>query len=135
MKEFIDSGKYLKYVTRLKRVYAERRIELIVALKSKFGKNITIFGANAGLHFLASFNTLHSVKEIVDAAKKQKLELHSLDRCIFDKKLIPERPTFLIGFSDLPAELITEGVRRLTKQFMLKCENGVSDNTFMIRGA
>lgn len=115
VKEFIDSGKYLKYVTRLKRIYSERRTKLIEELKRKFGKNITILGANAGLHFLASFNTLHSVKEIVEAAKKQKLELYSLDNYIFDHKSIADRPTFLIGFSNLPIETVSEGVKRLYK--------------------
>jgi GntR family transcriptional regulator/MocR family aminotransferase len=112
VQQFIDSGEYQKHIKKMKQIYAQRRYKLIHALKMRFGNRITIHGANAGLHFLSTFQTERTIEEIIARAKAEKIELYSIRRCRLNPS-IPDKKQFILGFADLPVEQIAEGVQRL----------------------
>ncbi|WP_353949101.1 PLP-dependent aminotransferase family protein [Sporolactobacillus sp. Y61] len=117
LRQFIDSGEYQKHIKKMKQVYSERRIKLIKTLNKKFGDNIKIHGENAGLHFLTTFDTRKTIDEVMKRAQEEKIELYSIRRCRLNPK-IPVKKQFIIGFADLSAERIEEGVERLYRAMM-----------------
>ncbi|RYM02711.1 PLP-dependent aminotransferase family protein [Sporolactobacillus sp. THM7-7] len=113
LQEFIDSGEYQKHIKHMKKVYSERRVQLIRELKRRFGESMTIHGANAGLHFIASFQTDKPIDQIMERAEHEKLELYCLKDYYLSEEPASQKPTFILGFANLPVEKIEEGVNRL----------------------
>lgn len=113
LQEFIDSGEYQKHIKRMKQIYSERQTRLIKELDRRFGKNIAIHGANAGLHFMCTFKTERSIEDILNQAEQEKLELYSIKRCYLTHDRPPKKPVFILGFANLPLEKIEDGVDRL----------------------
>ncbi|RYL92511.1 PLP-dependent aminotransferase family protein [Sporolactobacillus sp. THM7-4] len=113
LQNFIDSGEYQKHIKHMRQIYSERRMLLIEELEKRFAGSITIYGAKAGLHFMATFETKRSAEEIIIRAKKDKLELYSLNRCYLSQDNLFNKPAFILGFANLPVEKIGEAVDRL----------------------
>lgn len=63
----------------MKRHYKERE-RLISALESEFRGEITVKGANAGLHFVTEFYTCRTEQEILAHAAAQRLEIFGMSR-------------------------------------------------------
>lgn len=113
LQEFIDSGEYRKHIKRMKQIYSERRMRLIEELGKKFGDDVTIYGANAGLHFMSAFKSGETVDAILRRADEEKLELYGLRRCFLRSCINDREPRFILGFANLSKENIEEGVNRL----------------------
>ncbi|MFX3619504.1 MAG: PLP-dependent aminotransferase family protein [Sporolactobacillus sp.] len=113
LQQFIDSGDYHKHIKSMRQIYESRRIRLIEEMAKCFGDKMKIYGINAGLHFLAKFETDLTMQEIVSRASDEKLELYSFERCILKENYFTNKPTFIIGFANLPTEQIPLAVQRL----------------------
>ncbi|MFF2089498.1 PLP-dependent aminotransferase family protein [Paenibacillus sp. NPDC058174] len=61
---FITTGKYARHVYKMSRIYAARRSCLVHALKQSFGKRVTVYGAEAGLHLMIELDTELDVQHI-----------------------------------------------------------------------
>lgn len=113
LQHFIDSGEYQKHIKRMKQIYEERRTVLIDELNHRFGNRIKMEGANAGLHFVVSFDTQRSYRIINKRAEFEKLELYGMQRFYLSENSFSKKPAFILGFANLPVERIREGVARL----------------------
>ncbi|MFD2618559.1 MocR-like transcriptional regulator GabR [Terrilactibacillus laevilacticus] len=113
LQEFIDSGEYQKHIKRMKQLYQERREMLIKTLEIHFGDQMTIEGANAGLHFRITFTTGRTTEHILKRAKEEKIELYSMNPFYLTNTESNQETSFILGFAKLPKEHIHEGVKRL----------------------
>lgn len=113
LQQFIDSGFYHKHIKSMRQIYETRRTRLIAAMRVQFGAAIKIYGINAGLHFLAEFDTKRSMDEILNRAAQEKLELYSLERCVLKEHYFTKKPTFIIGFANLANGSIDRAVQLL----------------------
>lgn len=113
LQQFIDSGEYQKHIKHMRKVYSERRVKLIGALKKRFGSSISIRGAKAGLHFIVLFHSKTPVEQIIRRAKIEKIELYHLNNYDLNKDNRLTEPAFILGFANLPIDRIEEGVDRL----------------------
>ncbi|CAM2140291.1 HTH-type transcriptional regulatory protein GabR [Paraburkholderia tropica] len=116
LQEFIESGEYQKHIKKMKQHYKEKRERLIRALESEFGGEITVKGANAGLHFVTEFYTYRTEQEILAHAAAQQLEIFGMSRFrLKESRPQPDKPALIIGFARLRGEDIQEGVQRLRR--------------------
>lgn len=116
LQEFIESGEYQKHIKKMKQHYKEKRERLITALEAEFSGEVTVKGANAGLHFVTEFDTRRTEQDILSHAAGLQLEIFGMSRFnLKENKRQTGRPALIIGFARLKEEDIQEGVQRLFK--------------------
>jgi len=110
--DFINEGYLERHLRRMRKLYDQRRQALIQALEKYFGDQVTILGENAGLHLMVRFHTDLSDQEVVDKAAEKGVKLVSAQRYYLKDM---GKCEFVIGYSNLSEEEITEGVFRLSQ--------------------
>ena len=61
--DLIESGAYERHVRRVRRRNGERRAALLAALSETLGDEVTVVGADAGLHVVVWLNTVPRARE------------------------------------------------------------------------
>ncbi|MFF2192380.1 PLP-dependent aminotransferase family protein [Streptomyces sp. NPDC058157] len=110
---FISTGAYARHISRMTRLYRQRRSRLLEALYEHFGAEVRISGEAAGLHVLVTFNGARGVPEdrIAQLAAARGVRIYPASGYfVLDP---PTEPTFLMGYAALPVAQITEGVALL----------------------
>lgn len=111
---FIESGEYAKHIKRMNHFYKIQRKKLIKLLKKRFKSHINIIDVPAGLHIFVSFHTNKTYKEIEVAAKKEKLELYTMERFMLQKvNKDQQRIEMVLGFANIEEKDMKEAVERL----------------------
>ena len=102
---FIETGEFEKHLNRMRKIYSKKRQSLIDMLSER--KDITIRGADAGLHIVLEYPKSYSEEYIVKKAKEKKIKVYGLSS--YGKKR--EIPFILLGFATLSEEKLKEGVK------------------------
>jgi GntR family transcriptional regulator / MocR family aminotransferase len=110
--DFINEGYLERHIRRMRKLYDQRRQVLIQALKKYFGNQVTILGENAGLHLMVQFHTDFSDQEVVAKAAERGVKLVTAQRYYLKNA---GKSEFVIGYSNLSEEKISEGVFRLAQ--------------------
>jgi GntR family transcriptional regulator/MocR family aminotransferase len=116
---FIECGAYESHVRRVRRLNRERREALLTALESTFGEQLTVEGADAGLHVAVWFNELPGSAEtaLMDAARQRGVGLYGISP-LYDSApgatgAPRERLGLVMGYSALTPRQIEKGVQHL----------------------
>lgn len=109
---FIEDGHFERHIRRTRGLYGARRRALLDALASELGPRIRIVGADAGMHVLVWLPELSSdrLPELRDLARARGVELHPITPYYLGG---PPGAGLLFGYSTVPEDRITEGVRIL----------------------
>lgn len=104
---FIDEGYFEHHLNKMRRIYRERRDELISAIDQwPFRSKIAIKGIETGLHLVVVFPPEVAEETLVSAAAKAGIRVHGLSEYrlgLTSGKLLP---TLILGYAHLtPAEL------------------------------
>ena len=110
--DFINEGYLERHLRRMRNLYDRRRQTLMDALVRHLGQRVTILGENAGIHLMVRLHTHLSDKEIVAKAAQQGVELVNAQRYYMEGT---GKCEFVIGYSDLTEEKITEGIYKLAQ--------------------
>jgi GntR family transcriptional regulator/MocR family aminotransferase len=110
--DFINEGYLERHIRRMRKLYDQRRQALMQALNKYFGEQVTILGENAGLHLMVQFYTDFSDQEVVVKAAERGVKLVTAQRYYLTNA---GKSEFVIGYSNLSEEEITEGVFRLAQ--------------------
>ena len=102
---FIESGEFEKHLNRMRKIYSKKR-QLLMDMLSK-RKDITIRGADAGLHVVLEYPKTYSEEYIIKKAKKKKIKVYGLGS--YGTKR--ETPSILLGFATLSDEKLKEGIK------------------------
>jgi GntR family transcriptional regulator / MocR family aminotransferase len=126
--ELIESGAYERHVRRVRRRNGERRAALLSALNEGFGKEVTIVGAEAGLHIVVWLNTVPSAREdeLIASAHAAGVGIHSvkpLYAAATGASEIPSNVGLVMGYASLDNEAIRRGVRSLRQVINEVCGN------------
>lgn len=115
MAEFIREGCLDLHIKKMKSIYLKRRNKLIKCLKDNFGDDVSICGAEAGMHLMASFKGICFDEELMEKIRNNNIEVTPVrkhyigdennSRC-YDDSLI-------FGYGNTKMEKIEEGIRRL----------------------
>lgn len=111
--DFIASGAYTRHISRMTRLYRQRRSRLIEALLEHFGAGVRISGEAAGLHILVTLTGARGVgeSEIARLAAARGVRIYPASGYFVQDP--PAEPTFLMGYAALTTARITEGVALL----------------------
>ena len=102
---FIETGEFEKHLNRMRKIYSKKRQLLIDMLNER--KDITIKGADAGLHVVLEYPKNYSEEYIVKKAKEKKIKVYGLGSYGTKRKI----PSILLGFATLSEEKLKEGVK------------------------
>jgi GntR family transcriptional regulator/MocR family aminotransferase len=116
----IESGAYERHVRRARRRNGERRAALLSALTETFGGEVTVVGAEAGLHVVAWLTMLARAREEQLIAKAHEAGLgiypvSPLYASVMPAAALPARVGLVMGYASLSEEAIRRGVRLLAK--------------------
>lgn len=102
---FIETGEFEKHLNRMRKIYSKKRQLLIDMLSER--KDITIRGADAGLHIVLEYPKNYSEEYIVKKAKEKKIKVYGLGSYGTKREI----PSILLGFATLSEEKLKEGVK------------------------
>lgn len=102
---FIESGEFEKHLNRMRKIYSKKRQLLMDMLNER--KDLTIRGADAGLHVVLEYPKTYSEEYIIKKAKEKKIKVYGLGS--YGTKR--ETPSILLGFATLSDEKLKEGIK------------------------
>jgi GntR family transcriptional regulator/MocR family aminotransferase len=107
----IQKGEFERHIFKMKKVYHRKRNTLVSELSRLFGRQVTVFGENAGLHLVAQFNNsvLHTDERynvICNRVQVGCVEKHAVIKGDHRDKLV-------FGYGNLGLDEIRLGVQRL----------------------
>lgn len=103
--KFIETGEFEKHLNKMRKIYSKKRQLLIDMLNKR--KDITVKGADAGLHIVLEYPKTYCEENIVESAKKKKIKVYGLGS--YGTKR--ETPSILLGFATLSEEKLKEGIK------------------------
>lgn len=110
---FIKGGHFERNINRNRNTYRKRRDAFVSALKSSpFANQITIMGANAGLHFLLYVQNGMSEPDLIASAKAHGICLQGISP-YYLKNSKPAESTVLLGFAHHTPEELQQAARLL----------------------
>jgi hypothetical protein len=104
---FIESGEFEKHLNRMRKIYSKKRQLLMDMLSER--KDITIRGADAGLHLVLEYPKYYNEEDIVKKAKEKKIKVYGLSSYGTKREI----PSILLGFATLRDEKLREGIKLL----------------------
>lgn len=110
---FIKEGFLERHISKIKKVYLKKRNLLINHLKQRFNDKILITGETAGTFIVVTF-----VNHTFTSSTLKKLEEHNVTLTTFEENALNKNRNLhkvIMGFGNLPENLIIEGVKRLHK--------------------
>ena len=102
---FIESGEFEKHLNRMRKIYSKKRQLLMDMLSER--KDITIRGADAGLHLVLEYPKYYNEEDIVKKAKEKKIKVYGLSSYGTKREI----PSILLGFATLSDEKLKEGIK------------------------
>jgi len=116
--DFLAEGHLEPYVRKMRIIYGNRRARLVESLQSHFGKRVTIYGDQAGMHFLADFQIDLSEEDAFNRALAAGVRL---ERVYWPASPPVERPghvQFVFAFAALNETELVVAAERLAKVFL-----------------
>ena len=122
--DFISGGYFERHISRMKKLYRERRNAIIQAiLESPLAPYVTILEKDAGLHFLLQLS-LDVPEETVRAACKQRGFRLGFLSDYTDGSMTAAPNTLVINYSGIDPEQFRRVLEHLTETRNLKMEDG-----------
>ena len=118
--EFLKAGYFEQHVRRMRKLYLKKRNCLITCLDQYFGDRVTISGAEAGLHFVATFRGAKFDREQMAAIRNEGLEIAPMRKyCLSEESERKYENTLIFGYGNTPIESMEAGVKCLAGQIKL----------------
>lgn len=122
--KFIETGLFNRHIRKMRRLYLKKRNLLIHSLKAAFGEKVTISGAQAGMHFVASFRGV-----CFDNALMQKIEKLGIQISAVNKHYLsagsstPYDQSLIFGYGNTKIEEMEAGIKILSAVISQASEN------------
>ena len=111
--KFIKDGYFVKHINKMRTLYKKKREYLVNTIKinsSKIlDKEISIQGADAGLHLVIKLNKKINEKMFLKECLENSLQLYSLEEYYLEE-IYNETSSFLLGYANLANKEIDEGI-------------------------
>jgi GntR family transcriptional regulator/MocR family aminotransferase len=98
----------------MRRIYLKKRNQLIQSLNSSFGDQVTISGAEAGLHLVASFRGILFNHDLLQKIEGQGIQIATVRKHYLASDLITSYDNSLVfGYGNTSLWEMTEGIHKL----------------------
>jgi GntR family transcriptional regulator/MocR family aminotransferase len=108
--DFIHEGHFSRHIRRMRLLYRERRSSLFESLRTELGDSVHVTGEQAGMHLSITLPRTFRDHDIAERAARQRLWLAPLSASYIED---PAPQGFILGFSNIPPELIPREVQKL----------------------
>ena len=108
--DFMLEGHFGAHVRKMRQVYKERRQALVDCLEKEFGGQLTIHGAEAGMHVAVTLPEGYLDTEIAARAANDGLSLYTISQYCRSK---PALQGFVLGFGSTYVEEMAKAVGKL----------------------
>lgn len=109
---FMKEGYWEKHLRKSRVLYKKKQEALISSITEHLGDNITIIGADSGLHILLKVNTRMTEDELIDRAMNSGIKLTTTS-VNWIKPIKDNLPVVFIGFAGIKIEDISSGIKAL----------------------
>lgn len=111
---FIEEGYFERHLNKMRTIYKKKRDALVKAI-DELGCNITILGADAGLHLLLHIPNKMTEDQLISSALLQGVKVYGMTKYYFENAALTSVPTILLGFAAMEEPKIEPSVRLLGK--------------------
>ena len=108
--DFMNEGHFSRHIRKTRLLYGQRRTALVDAIRSEFGAQLEVVGAEAGMHLVVTLPEGLRDQEISVRAARQSLWLWPLSPSYLG---LGARQGFILGFGSTKAAEMPRAVRRL----------------------
>lgn len=111
---FIKMGLFDRHINKMRRLYLKKRNYLIECIKKEFGDRVTITGAQAGMHFVATFKDITFDKELMSKISDKNIEVTAMNKhYILDNSISQIDNALIFGYGNTKIEQMEKGIRLL----------------------
>ena len=111
---FIEIGLFDRHVSKMRRLYLKKRNYLIQCLEKEFRERVTITGAQAGMHFAATFKDVTFDKALMSKIGEKNIEITAMNKhYISDNSASPIDNKLIFGYGNTKIEQMERGIRLL----------------------
>ena len=113
--EFIQSGNYQRHIGAMKNHYKKKHDYILNYVKQNLEDDVIMYGAGAGLHFVAEVkNSKLTQTELISTFEQKGIRIFSTEPFWIRKNLCPENQ-LLFGFSAIPYEKLPGAMDTFSK--------------------
>jgi GntR family transcriptional regulator / MocR family aminotransferase len=116
--DFLTEGHLEPYVRKMRIIYGNRRAVLVESLKKHFGRKVTVYGDNAGMHFVADFEIKLSEQDAFDRALAAGVRVERLYWSASSEIQRPGHVQFVFTFAALSENDLCLAAERLARAFL-----------------
>lgn len=111
---FIKMGLFDRHINKMRRLYLKKRNYLIECIKKEFGERVTITGAQAGMHFVATFKDITFDKDLMNKISDKNIEVTAMNKhYILDNSISQIDNALIFGYGNTKIEQMEKGIRLL----------------------
>jgi GntR family transcriptional regulator/MocR family aminotransferase len=109
---FMEEGHFAAHIRRMRLLYRDQRDELVAALKSRLGADLTVHAPDQGMHLVA-----YTRRGLSDAAIERAGRQHGVIVRAMSRLYVASAPrsALVLGFSGYPREMIMPAVESLAR--------------------
>lgn len=108
--KFIETGAFDHHIITMRKLYLRKRNHLVDCIRHTFGNKVRITGADAGLHFIATFSNIVFTNNLIAELKKSGVEICALGKyCLKSSSLY--NSSLVFGYGNTKIEDMEKGVR------------------------
>ncbi|AWB44810.1 GntR family transcriptional regulator [Paenibacillus sp. CAA11] len=114
LKLFIENGKWLKHLNKVRNIYRKRHQALLQAIQINMKDRVRILGSDSGLHLLLEPRNNMSEAELIRVAKEKGVIVYPVSP-FYECSAPSQYPQILLGFAGLDENKIHEGIHLLSE--------------------
>jgi GntR family transcriptional regulator/MocR family aminotransferase len=112
--KFIETGLFERHINKMRRLYLKKRNYLIQCLKKEFGDQVTITGAQTGMHFVATFKNVTFDEALMNKISENNIEISAMNKHYIEDNSAPHIDnTLIFGYGNTKIEQMEKGIRLL----------------------
>lgn len=114
MAKFIETGQFDRHIRKMRKLYFDRRNFLIKCLKDSFGETVSVSGAEAGMHLVATFQGVRFEKSLLQKIEDQGLQISAVSKhCLTSVSSGAYEQSLILGYGNTNNQSIKAGIKRL----------------------
>lgn len=116
--DFLTEGHLEPYVRKMRIIYGNRRALLVESLQKHFGRKVTVYGDNAGMHLLADFEIELCEQDAFERALAAGVRVERLYWPASSEILRPGHVQFVFTFAAVSENDLALAAERLARVFL-----------------
>jgi GntR family transcriptional regulator / MocR family aminotransferase len=116
--DFLAEGHLEPYVRKMRITYGKRRARLVESLQKHFGRKVTVYGDNAGMHLMAAFEIQLSEQDAFDRALAAGVRVERLYWPASSEIQRPGHVEFVFTFAAINDNDLALAAERLARVFL-----------------